>query len=261
MAIVFIDPGHGGSDSGASNLGILEKELNLKVGLYLKAYLEKSGIQVSMSRTADKYVGLPTRADQANGAKANYFVAIHHNAGGGTGHEVIHSVVKGKGLELAKKVSAEFVKIGQPAHGSKAYYSKANSAGKDYFAVIRETNMPAIITEFAFIDSADRSKIDSDGELKAEAEAIGRAILSQLGIKEAVPVVDETVKHLQTFLNSIGYVGENGKVLTVDNINGKNTTFALKAFQNHVGIQATGKYDSATKTAIRKVYNCASFLK
>lgn len=264
MSKIYIDAGHGGKDGGASANGLVEKNLNLKVAKYLAEFLAKQGISTEMSRTTDTYVELSTRASRANLAKADYFVSIHHNAGGGHGADVIHSVVGGDGEELADKIIAEFKKIGQENHRADPTYFRTNSAGKDYYAVIRATKMPAVISEFAFLDSADKAIVDTDAELKAEAEALGRAILAQLGVTEKVisaTKVDSTVKNLQTFLNSLRILGANGKVLAVDGIKGTNTTYALKKFQAMMGITQTGIFDVKTKTAITAIYTASSKLK
>lgn len=50
MYKVVLDPGHGGYDSGATGFGLLEKDLNLKESLYLKAELERCGISVGLTR-------------------------------------------------------------------------------------------------------------------------------------------------------------------------------------------------------------------
>lgn len=176
MYRVFIDVGHGGIDSGAVNGKLIEKIINLTVGLELKRLLILNGFVVHMSRESDIAVSLDKRCDMSNKWKADILVSIHHNAGGGDGYEVIHSIFHGVGERVAKLVSNEFAKLNN-AHGNKATYSRANSAGnKDYYAIIRGTNAPAIITEFAFIDSKDREVIDTTEELLVEAEAIAKAV-------------------------------------------------------------------------------------
>ena len=52
---ILIDPGHGGSDTGASNEYIYEKEMNLKVSMYEKCRYEEHGYRVYMTRTSDTY--------------------------------------------------------------------------------------------------------------------------------------------------------------------------------------------------------------
>lgn len=180
MAKVFLDPGHGGQDSGAYAKGICEKVINLIVALEVKRLLGLNGVEVAMSRTTDTSVSLNERCRMANAWGANYFISIHHNAGGGIGYDVIHSIYKGKGQELANKVAEEFRVIGQKPNGV-GVYSKQGSNG-DYYAVIRETSMSAIITEYCFLDSSDYYKVDSQDKLMNEAKAIAKAICRQLGL-------------------------------------------------------------------------------
>ena len=55
---VFLDPGHGGTDSGAVGNNLKEKDINLAVGLKIKSYLEERGVSVRMSRETDMAVNL-----------------------------------------------------------------------------------------------------------------------------------------------------------------------------------------------------------
>ena len=78
---VVIDPGHGGKDPGAiSPWGLKEKDINLKVALYLKSDLEKKGIKVILTRYRDIYLTLRRRVLIAKKYNADLFVSIHANA-------------------------------------------------------------------------------------------------------------------------------------------------------------------------------------
>jgi N-acetylmuramoyl-L-alanine amidase len=100
--IVFIDPGHGGPETGAVHVGkdgkvdLIERDLNLAVGLKLRALLEQDGFKVAMSRTSADSANTPRRdwnedgrltnrdeyqavVDRANESGADLFVSIHHN--------------------------------------------------------------------------------------------------------------------------------------------------------------------------------------
>ncbi|WP_373710457.1 N-acetylmuramoyl-L-alanine amidase [Jeotgalibaca porci] len=76
---VFLDPGHGGWEAGASYSSVMEKTINLAVSNKVKANLEALGFTVIMSRTTDTYVGLLERSEEANASGADIFVSIHHN--------------------------------------------------------------------------------------------------------------------------------------------------------------------------------------
>ena len=79
---VVIDPGHGGNDKGASDNGVNEKDINLKVALELESLLKRKlkDSKVVMTRNKDMYLTLQERADKANNAKGDIFVSIHTNS-------------------------------------------------------------------------------------------------------------------------------------------------------------------------------------
>ncbi|MBQ3448153.1 MAG: N-acetylmuramoyl-L-alanine amidase [Synergistaceae bacterium] len=77
---IVIDPGHGGKDPGAMDNGVMEKDVNLAVGLELQRALTAKGYNVIMTRATDVYLKLQERTDIANDAKADLFVSVHVNA-------------------------------------------------------------------------------------------------------------------------------------------------------------------------------------
>lgn len=89
--VVYIDPGHGGYDGGAKANGLVEKDLNLTIGLRLRTYLETAGVKVLMTRTDDrdfvtpgngtkKKRDLDKRIEMINKSDADLFISIHMNA-------------------------------------------------------------------------------------------------------------------------------------------------------------------------------------
>lgn len=79
---IVLDPGHGGKDPGAvGKNGTREKDINLNVGLLLKAMLEKElGVEVLMTRSDDRFIPLSGRTKFAMDKKADLFVSLHTNA-------------------------------------------------------------------------------------------------------------------------------------------------------------------------------------
>jgi len=77
--IVFIDPGHGGKDSGAiGELGTLEKDLTLKASFLMAKILNKNRqITALLSRTGDYFIPLRKRINLAKKNKADIFISIH----------------------------------------------------------------------------------------------------------------------------------------------------------------------------------------
>jgi len=77
---VYIDVGHGGTDSGAYYYGVKESNLNLNIGNIVKAKLVDLGYKVLMPRNSDITIELLDRAIDANENQPDIFVSIHHNA-------------------------------------------------------------------------------------------------------------------------------------------------------------------------------------
>ncbi|MBU5227728.1 cell wall-binding repeat-containing protein [Clostridium senegalense] len=155
---VFVDPGHGGTDSGAIGpTGYKEKEMTLDVGLRLKSKLEAKGIIVEMSRTTDVELGpteredLMARANMGNKFGGDIFVSIHNNSAitsNVKGSETYIHDSFGPGIDdardLATKIQNSLVNnLGSVDRGVKSF---------DY-CVLRETYMPAILAEIDFINN------------------------------------------------------------------------------------------------------------
>ncbi|MBI0579596.1 N-acetylmuramoyl-L-alanine amidase [Neobacillus cucumis] len=164
MVKIFIDPGHGGADSGATGNGLLEKNLTLKIATTIRDILvnEYEGVSVKLSRTSDETVSLNERTDAANNWDADYYLSIHINAGGGTGFEsYIYPGVGAPTTTYQDLIHTEVLKVVDFANrGQKT----AN------FHVLRESFMPALLTENGFIDtSSDAAKLKDASFLKAIA--------------------------------------------------------------------------------------------
>lgn len=181
---IVIDIGHGGKDPGAHGGGMQEKKINWNVAVKLKELLLADGYIVQTTRDGDYFVDLTPRADIINKAKPDIFVAIHHNAGGGDGFDVIYQTDP-KYSEASKKlaglVALEFEKLGQNKH--KVFTRPSSSNPKeDWYTILAKSNVPGIITEYAFLDSKDVQMVDTLTEQHAEASAIHKAIKKYFGV-------------------------------------------------------------------------------
>lgn len=196
--LIYIDAGHGGSDSGAVGY-LVEKNVALTIAKYCDEFLRNKGIGTLMARTTDIYKSLDGRIYEANMAKCTYYVSFHLNAGGGDGAETYFTVMRGIGEDLATNILNEIAKTGQNIdRGTKM---RTNQYGTDYYAVIRQTNMPATIVECAFVDNAEDYQIlDTDAECKAMGYAIAKGIIATLkaqGLYEDEPLKYRV--HCQTY--------------------------------------------------------------
>ena len=83
--VIVLDPGHGGSDSGACETHggkrYEEADINWRIAVYAKRYLEEYGknIKVYLTRNGDEYVSLESRVNQAKVRNADLLVSLHNN--------------------------------------------------------------------------------------------------------------------------------------------------------------------------------------
>lgn len=78
--LIVIDPGHGGSDSGAVGNGLKEKSVVLATSKKLGALLQKRGYKVLYTRSTDVFINLRSRTAFAAKKNADMFISIHANA-------------------------------------------------------------------------------------------------------------------------------------------------------------------------------------
>ncbi|MCM3756522.1 N-acetylmuramoyl-L-alanine amidase [Sporosarcina aquimarina] len=154
MAKFFIDPGHGGHDSGASGKFSKEKDNVLKVGMRLKSLLETYGHTVKMSRSTDVFVSLSGRAKMANDWGADYFISLHNNS----------ATTNASGFETFIQDSAVSVatsKLQATIHNAIASKIGVRDRGmkRKNLAVLRESNMPSVLIEYAFVSYPEDENI------------------------------------------------------------------------------------------------------
>ena len=82
FAVVVIDPGHGGLDSGTMKAGMIEKDLTLDVARRAERLLQSRGLATMLTRADDSYVSLAARAAIANEQPNCIFISIHFDEAG-----------------------------------------------------------------------------------------------------------------------------------------------------------------------------------
>ncbi|UAJ06850.1 GBS Bsp-like repeat-containing protein [Streptococcus suis] len=197
---VYIDPGHGGRDSGASYGGVHEKNLALSVSNKLRENLLKYGINVLMTRTGDYDVDFKTeRSRMTNASNADLFISIHFNA---TGAGVSNST----GIETYwYQYDPEYQpKINKEMHNNptrlaeseilanKVQESLIKETGavnrgvrRETFAVLRETAIPAILVELGFMDNpSELQVIKQDSYHTRLAKALAQGVMNWYGAVE-----------------------------------------------------------------------------
>ncbi len=188
---IMLDPGHGGPVSGApGRTGLLEKDVNLDVALRLAEILRRAGAEVFMTREGDYLlrsvedkegkvdreaykVELYMRPERANAAEVDIFVSIHANANANnnprrrTGTEVYYGRPESRLLaETIQKAMVE--ELGRHDGGIIC---------NEKLVVTRETKMPAVLVEVAYLDNEEEEKLLAKPEFRARA---ARAIFDGL---------------------------------------------------------------------------------
>lgn len=149
---VVLDPGHGGSDSGALSTGNnMEKTYTLQVAKKAAKQLQEKGANVIMTRDSDKTVSLFSRPSFSTDNNANLFISFHfdsspeNNTASGFTSYYYH---KGLSLKLATDINRQMENI------------PIDNRGIEFgnFLVIRDVKVPSILLEMGYINDDDDFK-------------------------------------------------------------------------------------------------------
>lgn len=253
--MIVIDSGHGGSDSGASGNGMLEKDYTLMISKYMKDRFDELGIPSKLTRSTDETV---TPADRVNRILTAYgnspdvlVISNHLNAGGGSGSEVIYALRNND--RLAKNILEGLGKAGMPIR--KAYQRRLPSdMTKDYYFIHRNTGLTEpLIIEYGFIDN----KNDADmikNNYKRYAEEVVKAIANYKGYNYTEPRSQDTyivqkgdtlwniskkldtsvdeIKRLNNLTSNLLFVGQELKVPNYYTVEDSNINYIVKKGDN-----------------------------
>ncbi len=164
---LFLDPGHGGEDRRNTNKkgDVVEADVNLRVAMNLKKYLEQAGATVFISREIDKTVDLGYRSELSNKSGADLFISIHHNAPGkaediSTNYTSVYYHAKETDFEhepcnrdIARYIERDLAYVMGNPGGLGSFdgtYSDYNIYPGQGFSVLRKANIPAVLVEGAF---------------------------------------------------------------------------------------------------------------
>lgn len=188
---IVIDPGHGGKDNGTHSTKTppyKEKELNLATAKLIQRYLQKLNYRVLMTRTEDEAVDLQDRAAFANQCKCDLFVSIHYNSAPNKDAHGIEVYFYQSKDNPQRTLASE--KLAQQTLNSivEKTQAKPRGARKGNFAVIRETNMPAILIEGGFLTNAkERDNILTLEYRKKLAQGIVQGIEHYFAAQKLAP--------------------------------------------------------------------------
>jgi len=212
---IFLDPGHGGEDrhnKGKLDI-VVEADVNLKVGLYLREYLQKAGAEVLMSRDKDATVPLKLRSELANNSGADVFISIHHNAPGSkkddwtnytsTYYHALETDFEHEpsNRDIARYIQRDLAYVMDNPGGLGSFdgtYSDYIIYPKMGFSVLRLTTIPAVLVEGSFFTNnyeEQRLSIEEFNEIQAWGIFRGLAKYYRAGIPEITPLFDNSISY------------------------------------------------------------------
>lgn len=182
MTTIWIDAGHGGKDPGAVANGLKEKDITHRISLAMKRLIESqyTDVKVLLSRSADADMTLKERTGKANQAGANILISVHCNAGGGAGgfesYRYTSTSPASRSLQdvLHNAIMTELKPYGVTDRGKKS----------KNLHMVRESKMPAVLTENLFIDVAgDANKLKQQKVIESIAKGHVNGIAQFLSLK------------------------------------------------------------------------------
>ena len=198
LRVIVIDAGHGGQDTGTQNKPnkFDEKVFTLDVANRLRTLLVKQGYKVVMTRTDDRFVALPDRAEIANKAGADLFISIHFNAVGGAptvrGSETYTMTPRyqrstGSAKSDSSDNEANPGNLNDPWNVLLGYHMQTQMLAKlgsvdrglkrARFAVLRLVNSPGVLVEAGYLSNNDEAKkIATPAYRQALAEALAQGV-------------------------------------------------------------------------------------
>ena len=185
---VIIDPGHGGTDSGATGNNLLEKDYNLLISKYMYDRFKELGVPVAITRDSDTTLSPTDRVNTILNKFGNssdvILISNHVNSGGGEGAEVIYALRNRD--TLAKRILEN---IGAAGQETRKYYQRRlpSDTSKDYYFIHRNTgNLEPLIVEYGFIDNTKDVEFLKEN-YKELAEAVISAVANYIGVPYTPP--------------------------------------------------------------------------
>ena len=171
---IIIDPGHGGSDSGATYNGRQEKDDALRMAMAVGDLLKNAGFDIVYTRTTDVYNTPFEKATIGNEAGGDLFVSFHRNSSptpntyGGV-QALVYNDSGFKGT-LARNINENLVALG---------FEDKGVVERPNLVVLKRTKMPAVLLELGFINS-DKDNQLFDEKFNEIAQAIADGIIDTL---------------------------------------------------------------------------------
>ncbi|WMJ84150.1 N-acetylmuramoyl-L-alanine amidase [Oscillospiraceae bacterium LTW-04] len=179
--VVVLDPGHGGTDSGAPSVlgasGPYERDVNLANAQMLKKRLEQLGATVVMTRTdSDTTLSLYDRMETAQNTLPDFFMSLHHNSVAESQDANINSGVEAYYYE---PFSRDFAEAATRGIADNVYARDYRFSDWSYYTVTRMRYAPSILCEIGFMPNPTEFKnVCNLTEIHKTADALALAMLN-----------------------------------------------------------------------------------
>lgn len=150
---VVIDAGHGGSDSGAINNTVLEKQIVADVSSHLKELCKDKNIEIILLRTEDKFMSLQERISKIEALSPDLVISLHANYSKDRERNGVEVFVAEN--EFTMKSSYFGTKI---LESFKRKEFKTSSLKSANFFLMRNLNCPAVTVELGFLSNPEDMK-------------------------------------------------------------------------------------------------------
>lgn len=221
---IYVDAGHGGTDSGAVSNGVKESAITVVVANYLVTELQRQGISTKSCRTNDtQSKTLEKRVTEANNYGADIYISLHCNWSSSAAPTGTVSYIYKFGGE-AEKIAEKIQNRLQPLNG----VSKWERVEDENFYVLRKTTMPAVLIELGFLtNAADRKALTDASKQKQLAVEICKGVCEYLNItykgekdvaKDNTPDAYAKEAIEWAVKNGILYGNENGDYMLHSNV-------------------------------------------
>lgn len=206
---IFIANGHGGRDSGAVGCGLLEKDINLDIGMACANYLANYDTTLLISRNKDEDDSVAQEVAECNAFKPEFAIAFHTNSNTGKpadGGEAFCTKDRGLAYVIGNNILRRLNTLGQNIRSGHAKSicckTKVREDGKDYYYFIRECNCQALILEIGFINNTEDIKFfDTVEKRQMIGVECAKAIAEEMGLaqketpkKSNKQIVEEVIK-------------------------------------------------------------------
>lgn len=200
---VILDPGHGGQDKGAMSRYEQEKNFALDVARRVRNELQKSGVNVLMTRNSDVFVELHDRAAIANSRQNAIFVSLHFNAAptsvaegleifcitprGSPSTEYDELLVRDMVQEYGNNNELQSFTLANTIYHSLHGSLKMTDRGvkRARFAVLRLSKLPSVLVEGGFLSNPNDARLIATKDWRdTYAKAIATGILEYRKLAE-----------------------------------------------------------------------------